>query len=153
MNKQEAITIRRMTESDLDAVVAIEKVSFPSPWLREHFLSEISAPHSFPFVAIIDESVAGYVCMISLFEETQILNIAVKSSHRGTGLAKMLLEHAMGEAIEQGADFAALEVRESNLAAISLYEGMGFARTGTRRNYYEGNEDAVLMEKTLQGAK
>jgi len=152
MNRPDAIVIRPMDLSDLDAVLAIEQASYPTPWLRDHFLNEIEAQHSFPFVAIVEATVAGYLCMMSLFEEAQLLNIAVASRLRGSGIARQLMAHAMNTAFEHGAEFMALEVRASNLAAIALYESLGFVRTGTRQHYYDGKEDAVLMEKTLQGA-
>jgi len=151
MSGPETTIIRSMTESDLDAVLAIEQASFPSPWSRTHFLHELGAPHAFPCVVEMDGVVAGYVCVQSLFEEAQILDIAVDPHQRGRGFARMLMEHAVAVARKQGADFMALEVRESNVAAISLYERFGFNRTGIRKGYYEGKEDAVLMEKSLQG--
>jgi ribosomal-protein-alanine N-acetyltransferase len=146
-----AIIIRPMIEADLEAVLVIEDSSYPVPWSREHFLHELDAPHSYPFVAITDGKIAGYVCLMSLFEEAQILNIAVSPQMRGRGIARILMEQAFKVASEKGAEFVALEVRTSNVAAITLYERLGFVRTGTRRGYYEGKEDAVLMEKTLLG--
>jgi ribosomal-protein-alanine N-acetyltransferase len=143
------IAIRPMEESDLDAVMAIEQASFPAPWQRVHFQHELSAPHSFPFVAAADGAVAGYVCLMSLFEEAQILDIAVDPRQRGRGIARRLMERAFVVARAQGAEFVALEVRASNAAAIALYERLGFVRTGVRRGYYEGKEDAVLMERSL----
>ena len=58
-----------MTEADLDRVLAIEAASFPAPWKREHFVSEIEGSHSFPYIAEAGGSVVGYVCLMSLFEE------------------------------------------------------------------------------------
>jgi ribosomal-protein-alanine N-acetyltransferase len=147
----ETITIRSMTEPDLESVLAIEQASFPTPWRREHFHNEIAASHSFPLIALIDETVAGYVCLMSLFEEAQILNVAVKPNLRGKGVARILMHHALEVAAREGASFISLEVRASNNAAITMYETLGFSRTGNRRNYYGGTEDAVLMEKILQG--
>jgi ribosomal-protein-alanine N-acetyltransferase len=141
--------IRPMIESDLATVLAIEQASFPAPWNRDHFLHEISAPHSYPFVAEYDGHIAGYVCMTSLFEEAQILDIAVDPVQRCRGLARLLMEHAISLALEKGAEVMALEVRETNLAAITLYEKLGFKQVGVRPKYYEGRDDAVLMEKRL----
>lgn len=152
MSGPETIIIRTMSESDLDTVLAIEQASFSAPWRREHFLHELAAPHSFPFVAEADRVVAGYVCLQSLFEEAQILDIAVDPRQRGLGIARQLMEHAFGVAHEQGAEFMALEVRASNIPAITLYERLGFVRTGLRQGYYEGKEDAVLMERSLLNA-
>ena len=150
MSDPEIINIRPMIEPDLDAVMSIEQASFPSPWKRAHFLHEIAAPHSYPFVAENNGIVAGYVCITALFEEAQILNIAVDPAMRGRGIARVLLERAFSLARERGAEVMALEVRASNAAAITLYEQCGFTRTGLRVRYYEGVDDAVLMEKNLK---
>jgi [ribosomal protein S18]-alanine N-acetyltransferase len=150
MSEPETIHIRTLIEPDLDAVLAIEQASFSSPWKRDHFLHEIAAPHSYPFVAEYNGMLAGYVCMTSLFEEAQILNIAVDPAMRGRGIARMLLERAFALAREMGAEVMALEVRASNMTAIALYEQCGFIRTGLRQKYYEGRDDAVLMEKILK---
>lgn len=139
-----------MTDTDLESVLAIERASFPHPWRYEHFLHELSSPHSFPFVAVAEEgAVGGYVCLMSLFEEAQILNIAVAPYLRGRGIARALLEHAVAIAREKRAEIMMLEVRVSNKAAIALYERFGFSRAGVRPKYYEGVEDALLMEKSL----
>lgn len=145
------LTIRPMTEQDLDAVLAIEQVSFRTPWRREHFLHEIAAPHSFPLVATVNGAVAGYICLASLFEEAQILDIAVAPDERGRGIALMLMNRGISIAREKGAEVLLLEVRASNTAAITLYEKLGFVRTGVRPGYYGEGEDAVLMEKHLGG--
>jgi ribosomal-protein-alanine N-acetyltransferase len=150
MPEPETIHIRPMIEADLDAVLAIEQASFPSPWKRDHFLHEIAAPHSYPFVAEYNGMLAGYVCLTSLFEEAQILNIAVDPAMRGRGIARILMKHAFSLAREKGAEVMSLEVRASNAAAITLYEQCGFTRTGLRQKYYEGRDDAVLMEKNLK---
>ena len=143
------VYIREMTKSDLDGVLAIEQVSYSTPWIREHFLQEIHLHTSFPYVALLDEMVVGYLCLMSLFEEAQILNIAVAPQQRGRGVARMLMELAVGVACERGAEVLLLEVRESNAAAIKLYEDFGFKRYFVRKGYYEGKEDALLMEKIL----
>ena len=150
MPAKETINIRSMSEPDLDAVLAIEQVSFPSPWNREHFIQEIHSPLAFPFVADLAGTIAGYVCLMSLFEEAQIMNIAVAVQQRGMGVGRLLLERAVVVAREKGAERLVLEVRESNLAAIRLYERLGFAQFSVRKGYYEGKEDALLMEKTLE---
>lgn len=139
-----------MSETDLEVVQAIEQASFPSPWKREHFQHEMAAPYSFPFVAECNGILAGYVCLMSLFEEAQILDIAVAPDQRGRGIARLLMDHAIAVAREKEAEVLTLEVRSSNVAAIALYERCGFVQTGMRLKYYEGRDDAVLMEKNLK---
>ncbi len=142
-------TLRVMRESDLDAVLVIEQASFSSPWKRDHFIHEITAPHSTPLVAECSGAISGYLCLTALFEEAQILDIAVLPEQRGRGVARLLLEYAFSLAREKGAEFVSLEVRETNEAALYLYERLGFLRTGRRTRYYEAMNDAVLMEKIL----
>ena len=150
MNNSHIPVIRPMNKTDLNAVLAIEQDSFSTPWRLEHFEHEMAAPHSFPFVAESNGSVVGYVCLMSLFEEAQILDIAVAPEQRGRGIARRLIDHAISVARENDAEVLALEVRASNIAAITLYELCGFVRTGLRQKYYEGRDDAVLMEKSLK---
>jgi ribosomal-protein-alanine N-acetyltransferase len=139
-----------MSEADLEAVLLVEQSSFPLPWKREHFLHEIKAPHSYPFVAELDGRIAGYVCLMSLFEEAQVLDIAVAIEQRGRGVGRLLMEKALAVAKEKNAEIMALEVRESGAAAIGLYQALGFKQVGIRANYYESKENAVLMEKTIK---
>jgi ribosomal-protein-alanine N-acetyltransferase len=141
--------IRPLTTYDLDAVIAIEQASFSTPWCSEHFQHEIHALHSFPFVAESNGMIVGYVCLMSLFEEAQILDIAVAPEQRGRGIARLLMDQAIKVAREKDAEVLALEVRASNITAIALYEKCGFVRTGLRLKYYEGVDDAVMMEKKL----
>ena len=153
MPDEGTISIRSMVESDLDAILAIEQVSYPKPWKREHFVHEIHSPLASPYVAVADGTVVGYVCLMSLFEEAQIMNIAVAPQQRGRGVAGMLLEQSIETAREQVAQLLVLEVRVSNATAIRLYERFGFVRFSVRKEYYENKEDAFLMEKPLAVAE
>lgn len=150
MDDATKMMIRPMTEKDLDAVTAIERASYTTPWTSDHFLNEITASYSWPFVVVMGGVVVGYLCLMCLFEEAQILNIAVGPDFRGRGIARVMLNRAFLLALEQGAEFMALEVRSSNSAAISLYEQLGFKKTGIRVRYYEHTEDAILMEKSIK---
>ena len=149
MSTQPETVIRPMTAADLDAILTIEQASFSVPWKRDHFEHEMSARHSFPFVAECNGDIVGYVCLMSLFEEAQILDIAVAPEQRGRGVARLLMYHAIMVAREKKAELLALEVRSTNSSAITLYERCGFVRTGIRSKYYEGVDDAVLMELNL----
>ena len=140
-----------MEAADIDAVMAIERASFTAPWKREHFQHEVDAPHSYPLVALLEDRLSGYVCLMSLFEEAQILDIAVAPDQRGRGVAAALMASAITLAVEKGAETLALEVRSTNTSAIRMYERFGFSRCGLRAKYYEGIDDALLMEKHLQG--
>lgn len=149
MDALSEIILSPMGQEHLDAVVAIEEVSIENPWKYEHFQQELASPHSYPIVALEEDRVVGYLCLVSLFEEAQILDVAVDPEVRNRGIARQLIYFAENLAREKGAEFMTLEVRDSNHAARSLYEKLGYLHAGVRKKYYEGREDAVLMEKKL----
>jgi [ribosomal protein S18]-alanine N-acetyltransferase len=148
MGKEQAeIIICPMTVADLDEVLAIESVSYPHPWKTVHFLDELNSPYSFPLVAMNPEgAVLGYLCPMLVLDEGHILNVAVGLPYRGKHVGKLLVEQVLTDCRARGASFVSLEVRVSNLAAITLYARLGFIETGRRKNYYENGEDAILME-------
>lgn len=136
-----------MTAADLDEVLAIERKSFPLPWLQQHFIDEINSTYAFPLVAFDPSGrLLGYICPMLLLDEGHILDVAVHPDMRGAGVGRLLVEKVLEECRGNGASFVSLEVRESNLAAITLYRKIGFAVVGKRKRYYENGEDALMME-------
>ena len=146
------ISFRPLAPEDADAVACIERESFGAPWSREDFWREASNDFACYIVALEDAEIIGFGgCWIS-FEEAQVTNIALTSAQRGRGgrgLGKVLMEKLMRAAAERGAERMTLEVRPSNMPALRLYEGLGFAAIGVRKKYYQDNdEDAILMWHT-----
>jgi len=135
----------------LDGVLAIEKVSFPTPWSRSSYLNEIyNNNFAYYYVALAGQKVIGYAGLWIIVEEAHITNIAVHPDYRGRCLGKTLLKVLMEEAAYLGADRITLEVRASNWIAQRLYERMGFVCAGIRKGYYSDNqEDAYIMWKHL----
>lgn len=150
-----------MTEEDLGEVLSIEGVSFPQPWTRGHFKRELRNPVSFCYterVTVEDdfggrhrgvERLGAYIIFWIVHGEGHILNIAVPPELRRMGLAKKLLSFALDLMREKGVVEVFLEVRESNIVPIRLYEGFGFEHAYVRPRYY-GNEDALVMKLFLK---
>lgn len=150
MNTADCPTITPMTTGDLDEVLEIESDTFPRPWTREHFVAELASPRSFPFVARSrDGLVTGYICPTLIFDEGEILDVAVRRDYRGRGIGPLLITHALELLAGRGARTVHLEVRVSNVSARVLYQRLGFAETGCRPGYYENGEDAVLMTYSI----
>lgn len=146
------LRIERMELEHLDEVLEIERASFPTPWLRQAFLSELcNNPVAHYYVGLVDDRVVGYGGMWVILDEAHITTVAVHPDFRGRYIGERLVRHLLAEARGLGAKRATLEVRSSNRAAQSLYRKLGFASRGVRKGYYsDTNEDAVIMWCTLE---
>jgi ribosomal-protein-alanine N-acetyltransferase len=142
---------RIMQESDLDAVMQIEPTLYSHPWTRGNFNDSLKSRHN-AWVLTEQEEVIGYALMMIVLDEAHLLNISVAKPYQQQGLGRMLLTHMIDRAKECHTLNMFLEVRASNIAAITLYEAVGFVEMSIRRGYYpatKGREDAVLMGLAL----
>lgn len=142
------MNIRYMRKEDLDQVLGIEQTLFSKPWSKQDFLDALLKKENLYIVAEDKEQILGYCGLWGVAGEGQITNVAVKKEYQGKGIATSLFDDILkkGEMIELQA--YTLEVRESNVRAIHLYEKMGFVSAGLRKNFYElPTEDAVIMWK------
>jgi ribosomal-protein-alanine N-acetyltransferase len=147
------LEIRRLTYADLPQVIAIERRAFPTPWSLAMFVLELSKPSGICLVALVDGRVVGYVVCSRYDVVWHVMNIAVDPKRLRLGIATALLLHLFGMADKPGEQYT-LEVRESNDAAIALYERFGFESAGVRPGYYHDNkEDAVIMWRTVAEAQ
>ena len=98
-------------------------------------------------VATVDEKVVGYMGLQVFCGEGYVTNVAVLPEYRRQGIAKMLIE----KQLQNDMSFITLEVRESNLPAIKLYEFCGFENVGIRPKFYtDPTENAIIMTKYLR---
>jgi [ribosomal protein S18]-alanine N-acetyltransferase len=142
------LDIRRLTYADLPQVIAIERRAFPTPWSLAMFVLELSKPSGICLAARRDGRLTGYLVCSRYDTVWHIMNVAVDPDARRTGVATGLLG-ALLERVDDPRARYTLEVRESNLAAIALYERFGFRTAGMRRRYYQDNgEDALIMWRT-----
>ena len=141
------ILVRPMAIADVDGVMAVEKDSFSTPWSRSAFEEELAQNRLARYiVAEEDGQVVGYAGMWLVITEAHVTNVAVSGSRRGEGIGRLLMETLMKLARENGMGSMTLEVRVSNMVARHLYETLGFAEAGIRKNYYsETKEDALIL--------
>ena len=145
------MTIRPMTEADLDQVMELEKAIFPNPWRRSFFLSDINRPHGLSIVAEDEGVILGYAVAWGT-EETHLANLAVSEFERCKGVGGKLLDEVIAFARRSKANSLYLEVRASNMIARKFYSERGFVQTYLRKGYYENGEDAVIMEREVEPA-
>jgi ribosomal-protein-alanine N-acetyltransferase len=140
---------------DVEQILAIEEASFKAPWSRTLFLEELSCKTAFNYVVKLTgsekhEPVIAYICSRIIGCEMSILRIAVSPKLRNLGIASWLLDKCFKMARDKGVTSVFLEVRESNSAAMALYDKHGFISVGKRPAYYpETGEDAVVLMKKL----
>ena len=126
----------------------IEKKIFSIPWSKKSFSDSLQSNHTLYVVAEIDKSIVGYCGMYLSFNEGNITNVAVDPSHRRKKIAGQMLKYILKRAKEKEITDVILEVRETNVPAIKLYEQIGFEEAGIRKNFYEKPvENALIMWK------
>lgn len=135
----------------LDDVLNLEELIFTTPWSKEQYAKLMSAGVCKIFGASKGKSgeLAAYIAVSvnSAAGELEIYNVAVRPEQRRCGLAERLTGLVLDAALALRLERALLEVRESNVAARSLYEKLGFSQCGLRKNYYSSpTEHAVLYE-------
>jgi ribosomal-protein-alanine N-acetyltransferase len=146
----DAVTFRRMTEADLDAVLKIEYAAFSHPWTRGIFLDGLKSYEI--WLMFEGDQQVGHGVINVIIDEAHLLNITVKPQSQGRGLGLLLLDRLMKRAYELNGRECFLELRASNQSAYRLYERYGFNEVGRRRDYYPaigGREDALVMACTL----
>ncbi len=144
------LTMTPMAVEDLEEVLEIEALSFPTPWSRNAFLYELLENERAVYCVVKNSfaKVIGYIGMWVVFDEGHITNLAVHPSYRHQGVGKFLLSNFIKTAKAKNVKHLTLEVRRSNIAAQTLYQNIGFVHMGVRRKYYlDNNEDALIMWK------
>jgi ribosomal-protein-alanine N-acetyltransferase len=141
------VSLKRMAEEDIDRVMEIERLSFPLPWSRASFLSELQNACARYAVLMEDGVIVGFGGMWIIVGEAHVNNVAVHPDFRGRGYGRRIMKELMRMAWKAG-EIAqmTLEVRVTNAPAIALYRSMGFEVAGLRKRYYEDNgDDAYIL--------
>jgi ribosomal-protein-alanine N-acetyltransferase len=148
------VHIRPMMEIDLPEVAAIEQNSYAFPWSENIFRDCLRVGYTCRALDLAGQ-IIGYGVMSLGAGEAHVLNVCVRDEYRSLGFGRRLLEHLLERAGASGVHEAFLEVRPSNLAAIRLYQRLGFEQIGIRRGYYQapdGREDAIVLKLDLRSA-
>lgn len=142
------MTFREMLVEDLDQVVEIEKSLFSVPWTKEGFFTFLIKEENMFFVVEEKGKILGYCSMQTVLDEGDILNVAVRRERQKEGIGYFLVDSMLMMAEARGIRTVHLEVREGNDTARRLYQRLGFAEDGLRKNYYtDPLENAVLMTR------
>ena len=145
------VTIVPMRTEHTAQIAALEAACFSDPWPESILQKELDNPLSLWLCAMDGDTVAGYIGSQTVLGEADMMNVAVSPAYRRQGIGRALVL-ALCEALktQMQATVLTLEVRDSNAAAIALYEALGFTQVGLRKNYYQHpKEDARILRKDL----
>jgi [ribosomal protein S18]-alanine N-acetyltransferase len=150
--EEPVVRFRRMRAEDLDRIVEIEKDGFRHPWSAELLRRELGHAWSTILLAVEDddgpagETILGFIVFWLVHDEVHVLNLAVALEARRRGIGRMLMEESAAHGRRRAAQISTLEVRRSNVAALTLYRALGYRQVGVRPNYYtDEGEDAIVM--------
>lgn len=145
--RPERFTIERMATSDIGTVTRIERASFATVWPSDAFFNELSTNKlAHYFVGRLHGRVVAYGGIWVILEDSHVTTLAVDPEYRQRRFGELLLLRLIDEAIERGAAWMTLEVRESNAVAQRLYRKYGFTTVTMRTGYYsDDNESALIM--------
>ena len=142
-----------LTAEHIRDVGIIEKECFSEPW-SEGSLALLCMGDNFGIVVVDEVRVVAYGGMTCVLDEGSVTNVAVLPTHRRMGLGRKVVRALADEAERRGIKNIFLEVRESNVAAETLYLSEGFVCCGVRKGFYRHpSEHAIQMIKNLTDKK
>ena len=156
-----SVSIRLAIQSDLLPIIQLDALSNPHPW-GENLVAEALQTRKNWVIELGDatqKSIVGWLTASVVLDQSELELIVIDSSVRRQGLARQLMIVWSEAVAQQDVSELLLEVRESNLGAISLYESLGFEQVGRRKNYYQiekkgqteqGHEAACLFTLKIE---
>lgn len=146
------MTLRRAREQDVPGLARIHRAAFDHSWSEADFSAYLVSD----LVWVIGEPIMGFLLIRAIGDEAEILTLAVDPMARRQGCARSLLAASKHDLAERGVARLFLEVAADNVAALSLYEALGFVTVGLRKGYYRRdqgpNMDAKLLSCVLPSA-
>ena len=144
--------IRKITNFDMEPILAIENEAYEFPWSKGIFQDCLTSSYQF-YVYEVDDEIRGYIIFSTVLDEVSLLNICIAPEYQQKGYGRDFLNWLISYVKTQGFKTLYLEVRRSNKSAINLYESIGLNEMGIRENYYpakKGKEDALLFAGELE---
>jgi ribosomal-protein-alanine N-acetyltransferase len=138
-----------MNFKDLDKVYELEHELFPNPWPRSFFEHDLISGKAIAFVVEYGHKLIAYSLASCQNKKFHITNIAVHRKYQRTGIGTELMNRLEKIALDRGCAYAYLEVRTNNLAAIKMYENLGYSIVRKNELYYINGDDAYVMDKEL----
>jgi ribosomal-protein-alanine N-acetyltransferase len=145
------LEFRPMSPADVEEVMRLETSVYQFPWTERIFRDCIRVGYDC-WLALKDNIIVAHAVVSTAAGESHVLNLAVTEEYQGKGIGKQFIHFLLGIAASKQAEIMMLEVRPSNVRAISCYNSAGFNEIGCRKDYYpapNGKEDALLFAKQI----
>ena len=146
------VEITNMTINDFEEIADNLEENFDNFWSASILKQEIENSFNLPkyyFVAKLNSEIVGFCGVSQILDELDITNIVTKKDKRNSGIASSLLTKIISFANTLNIKTITLEVNENNTSALHLYEKFNFQKVGIRKNYYNGKDNAILMNLNL----
>ena len=137
-------SVEILRPSEIDSVMELEATAGDYRWTRADWQSSFDNDQCYKLRQ--GGAIKAVAAFSVVFDEANLLNVAVHKRAQRKGLARKLLTECLARYAAQGIKHCFLEVRRSNRPAINLYEQLGFHCIGERKDYYPvrgGREDAL----------
>jgi ribosomal-protein-alanine N-acetyltransferase len=147
----EGFAIQRMEVKDLDEVASIAASSPLTSWTRRMFAEEAKNSSSHCFIGesrgASTRQVVGFICFRAIGEESDLLNVCVHPRYRRQTVGKRLMQFYIDFCKKRRVRTFYLDVDPSNEPALRLYHSFCFVPSGTKKSFYGGKSDALLMAR------
>lgn len=136
------ISFRVFNLQDVDAVLAIERLAYKSPWRKAQFIQSLNNPNMLAYLILKDNQIVGYSITLHTLEFTDLLNICIHPQYQHQGLGAQLFHHLLNTSNIKA---VFIEVRMTNHKALLFYKKLGFKVINIRKKYYSDGEDAKIL--------
>jgi ribosomal-protein-alanine N-acetyltransferase len=128
----------------VDFLFSLQEKTNPNPWSRAQTEATLRNSMELTFGGWLGEELVAFLVFRVVLDESEIIEIGVSPDFRRRGFARDILKYGLA-ALPKSVSVVHLEVRSQNLAAVSLYEALGFAKVGTRPGYYQNPPDTAIL--------
>ncbi len=135
--------------TDAETLFKLEQQNFSDFYSFESCVQELENCAKTYYYAQENNKIIGYVGIMQVFGEAEILRIAVNKEHRNKGVAQVLFNFIIEKLKQKNIKNLFLEVSDKNLPAQNFYKKNDFKEIYTRKNYYSDNSNAIIMQRGI----